>query len=359
MTVLDPPKLLLDKAALVNGAVEDLLPDLDPADFQRALAGYHGGKARPRDVLAIYEPILHTVRAGGKRIRPALCMLACEAVGGGDRALATSVGVELIHTFTLVHDDIMDNDLVRRGQPTVQALWGAPVAITVGDGLFSVAFHAIAENLGEEGVDPGNVVRVLDLAAETCLKVCEGQMLDMTFEGRGDLTVPDYLEMVQLKTGALLEFSLTAGALIGGGTDAQVEALGRYGAPVGMAFQIRDDLLDLTADEDRLGKPTGSDIRAGKRTLMVVHALEHAPREAQERLLAILDKDEDRTTGEEVDEAIGILESAGSLDAAAKLAERLTADAKAALDEVGDDAPGPEAVRALRAMADYIVGRES
>lgn len=358
MRPLEPPALLAEKADLVNEAVEAMMPDLRPADFQAALAAYHDQEVRPRDELAIYEPILHTVRAGGKRIRPALCLLACEAVGGGDRALPTSVGVELIHTFTLVHDDIMDNDLVRRGKPTVQALWGSPVAITVGDGLFSVAFHAIAQNLDTEGVEAAAVSRVLRFASETCLKVCEGQMLDMEYEKRGDLTVPDYLEMVQLKTGALLEFSLTAGALIGGGTETQVQALARFGKPLGMAFQVRDDLLDLTADEDRLKKPVGSDIRAGKRTLMVVHALQHAPAEEAERLLEILDRDEDETSQPEVTEAIEVLRSAGSLDVAAKLAERLIADSKAALAEL-DDAPGQAAVEALDQMADYIIGRES
>lgn len=350
--------MLAEKADRVNEAIEDLIPDIDPAEFQDSLSAYHDEPVQPRDELAIVEPILHTVRAGGKRIRPALCLLACEAVGGGDRAVPASVGVELIHTFTLVHDDIMDNDMVRRGQPTVQAIWGSPVAITVGDGLFSVAFHAIAQSRHREGVSGDTVVEVLELASETCLQVCEGQMLDVDFEDRGDLTVPEYLEMIQLKTGALLEFSLTAGAMAGGGTGDQVEALGAYGKPVGMAFQIQDDLLDLTADEDDLGKPVGSDVRAGKRTLMVVHALQHATPDERDRLLGILDTPEEETRQGEVHEAIEIMESTGSLDMAEKLAERLVEDSHAALDELGD-VPGPEAVEALREMADYVIGRTS
>jgi len=266
---------------MVNAAIQDHLPSTPQREgaFASSLREYLDfAKARLRPSMAVYEPMRHVVDAGGKRIRPTLCLLACEAMGAPpERALPTAVGIEFLHTFTLVHDDIMDKDLLRRNRPTVGALWGDEVAITVGDGLFALAFKAFARNAEVPGVDATRALRVVREAAEASLDLAQGQALDILYAKRGDVSVEEYLEMIRLKTGVLLDFSLRAGAVLGGGSEADVRTVSRFGAPLGIAFQIRDDVLGLIGDERALGKPVGSDIKAGKRTLAVCHALRRSP----------------------------------------------------------------------------------
>ncbi|HVL47273.1 MAG TPA: polyprenyl synthetase family protein [Candidatus Thermoplasmatota archaeon] len=345
-----------EHAVLVNGALASYLPATG-GTFAKSLAEYLAfSEKRLRPSLAVYEPMRHVVEAGGKRIRPTLCMLACEAVGGKrEMALPTAAGIEFLHTFTLVHDDIMDKDLVRRGRETVGALWGDEVAITVGDGLFALAFKAVAANADVPGVPPGRVFRVMEGAAETSLLLAQGQTMDLLMAHRADVPIDEYLEMIRLKTGVLLEFSLAAGATLGGGTKEDAEAIARFGAPLGMAFQIKDDVLDLVADEKRLGKPVGSDIRSGKRTLMVVHAMAESPDAG--RLAEILEKPAAKTTDAEVREGIRILERAGSIRFAEETAERFLSESKNALAKL-PATPGGEALEALATVADYIMHRD-
>lgn len=322
-------------AALVNDALDRYLP-------------------RGEQPSAVREPMRHVVAAGGKRIRPTLCLLAHEAVGGrAEDALPTAVGIELLHTFTLVHDDIMDKAVVRRKQPTVGALWGDDVAITVGDALFALAFEAFTSNADVPGMDPARVLAVLRRASRVSLELAQGQTLDLLHAKRANVTVEEYLEMIHLKTGVLLEFSLAAGALLAGADRVMVEALGAFGAPLGVAFQIRDDVLDLAGDPARLGKPLGGDIRTGKRTLMVAHAFEHSPRAA--RLAEILDTAPNATSDVDVREAISILENAGSLAFARAVAEARLEEAKRALARLPARSQDLEA---LGGLADYILHRE-
>lgn len=332
-----------EHARLVNDAL--------PAFLARAAPVGNGSHAAAAFALA--EPMRHVVEAGGKRIRPTLCLLAHEAAGGrAEDALPTAVGIELLHTFTLVHDDIMDKSRERRARTTVGAKWGDDVAITVGDALFAAAFDAIASNAEIAGMQPRRVVDVTRLAARVCLDLAHGQTLDLLHAKRGDVTVEEHLEMVRLKTGVLLEFSLASGAMLAGATDAQIRALSRFGAPLGVAFQIRDDILDLVGDARRLGKPTGGDVRMGKRTLMVAHAFEHSDR--ADRLARILDAAPHETTSADVREAVAILEDAGSLRFAQDRAEAYLADAKAALARLPGESQG---LSALAGIADYILHR--
>jgi geranylgeranyl pyrophosphate synthase len=299
-------------------------------------------------------PMRHVVAAGGKRIRPALCLLAHEAVGGKPQdALPTAVGIELLHTFTLVHDDIMDKASLRRARPTVGALWGTDIAITVGDALFALAFESFTSNAEVPGMDPARVLAVVRRAARVSADLAQGQTLDLLQSRRRDVSVEEYLEMVRLKTGVLLEFSLAAGAMLGGADAQLVAALSAFGAPLGAAFQIRDDLLDITGDPAKLGKPLGGDVRTGKRTLMVAHAFAHSPRAS--RLAEILDQAADHTRDDDVREAIAILEAAGSIAFARAVAERRLTEAKSALERV----PGrPRELVALAGLADYVLRRE-
>lgn len=351
---------MLERAQWVQQEIDRILPDIRPLKFYESLKEYlELSRHRIRPSMAVYEPIRHVVEAGGKRIRPTLCLLACEAVGGDpQRALPTAAAIELIHTFSLIHDDVMDEDLVRRGRPTVAAIWGNPVAIAAGDGLFALAFGAIARNANVPGISAEATLQLLRRASETCFDVCRGQTMDLLLEEDDDPTVERYLEMIRLKTGILLEFALEAGATLGGGTRTQVDTIKRFGAPLGMAFQIKDDLLNLTGTEAVLGKPRGSDIVRGKRTLMVVHAFEHGTRQDVRALRAFLDRPESKTSPKDVESAIGILRQTGSLEYAERTAEQYIHEAKAALKALPHSEAG-EALRALHDMADFVIHREA
>ncbi|MDD5111011.1 MAG: polyprenyl synthetase family protein [Candidatus Altiarchaeota archaeon] len=240
----------------------------------------------------IREMMEHPIKAGGKRVRPALLLLACEIVGGSpDKALPAAASVELLHTFTLVHDDMMDHDMERRGRPTVHAIWGDEMGIIVGDTLYSAAFRALMD-LKKHKVPEGRILDVMEELIRANAELHEGQILDMLYSKRSDVLEGEYLKMIGKKTGALLESSLRMGAIVGGGSKKEVDALGRFGMCLGLAFQIKDDILGLTADEKELGKPVGSDICEGKKSLPVLHAIRNAKESERERLSAILERRE-------------------------------------------------------------------
>ncbi|MBI2077724.1 MAG: polyprenyl synthetase family protein [Euryarchaeota archaeon] len=352
-------EIMLDRAQLVNREIDRMLPDIRPLKFYESLKEYlEISKQRVRPSMAVYEPIRHVVEAGGKRIRPTLCLLACEAVGGDyKKALPTAVAIELVHTFTLIHDDVMDEDLVRRGRPTAAAIWGNPIAITAGDGLFAIAFRSIAENAKVPGVRRESVLRLVQMLSDTCLGLSQGQTMDLLLEEEADPQIEQYLEMIRLKTGVLLEFALKSGAIIGGGTEQQVEMIGKFGAPLGMAFQIKDDLLNLTGTEEILGKPRGSDIVRGKKTLMVVHGFHNANRRDANRLRTILDLPDSKCPPKVVEEAIGILKEAGSLEFAERMADDLIKEAKSYLTAL-PRSEATDALRALQEMADFVIHRD-
>ena len=202
----------------------------------------------------------HLIKAGGKKLRPSLVVLSCEAVGGkSEDALKTAAAIEFIHTFSLIHDDIMDKDEMRRGKPSVHVLWGEPMAILAGDTIFSKAFEAIAET-NMENVPPQKIIDALKTVVDSCIKLCEGQALDIGFEGNLDVMEDEYLNMIYKKTGALIAAATKAGAIMGGGTEEQIEALSEYGRLIGLAFQIQDDYLDVVSDAEKIGKPVGSDM---------------------------------------------------------------------------------------------------
>lgn len=343
-----------DHARLVNHAIDRYLPRSDEP-FASSLREYLDlGARRLRPSFALFEPMRHVVAAGGKRIRPTLCLLAHEAVGGrAEDALPTAVGIEFLHTFTLVHDDIMDKALVRRSRPTLGALWGDEVAMTVGDALFALAFDAFTAQAEVRGMDPARVLPVVREASRVSMDLAHGQAMDLLQAKRSDVTVAEYVGMIRLKTGVLLEFSLRAGARLAGADRATVDALSRFGGPLGVAFQIRDDLLDLVGDPRRLGKPQGGDVRTGKRTLMVAHAFEHSAQAT--RLAAILDLPPEETGDAEVREAIRILEAAGSLAFARAQAEAHLREAKEALRHLSGRSSELEA---LAGIADYVLHRE-
>jgi geranylgeranyl diphosphate synthase type I len=212
----------------------------------------------------------------GKRIRPVLCLLACEAVGGSpELAAPAAAAIELVHAFTLIHDDVADQDELRRGRPTVWRRWGVGQAVTAGDALYSLAGLCLG-HLDANRLRHDVICATHHELHEAVLALCEGQQLDISFEGRADVAVEDYLQMIGLKTGALLAAAAGIGALTGGADVETSNRLRRFGRQLGVCFQVCDDLLGIWGDPAQTGKPVGGDLLRRKRSLPVIHALSHA-----------------------------------------------------------------------------------
>lgn len=301
----------------------------------------------PDEPAGLYAPVRYVLDGGGKRIRPALVLLAAEAFGGEGaraRALGPALGVEVFHNFTLVHDDIMDHAATRRGRPTVHERWDEPTAILAGDLMMGLAARLV---VGAKGAD---AAALAEAHYRTVALLCEGQTLDMAFETRRDVTVDEYLAMIDRKTGALLAHALEVGALLGGAAPDAVRALAEAGVTLGRAFQIQDDLLDLTADPETWGKPVGGDLVEGKRTFLVLTARPRAEAADADWLDAVLDGGLDPDQIPAVRDRLAAL---GVLDAAAEAVTRHTAAGRAALDALP---PGP-AADALRRLALGLASR--
>lgn len=213
----------------------------------------------------------------GKRIRPVLCLLCCEACGGDwERALPAAAAVELVHNFSLIHDDIEDGDSTRRGRPTVWSIWGVPQALNAGDTLFTLA-HLALFRLSDRGVPPETVLSALRILLQACLRLTEGQFLDLRFESQEEVSVEDYLFMVARKTAELLSAACELGALVAGSSPKVRQRLRAFGYHAGIAFQMQDDILGIWGDPAVTGKPVGSDLRRGKKTFPVLYALSREP----------------------------------------------------------------------------------
>lgn len=301
---------------------------------------------------SLQEASLYLTKAGGKMLRPNLAIISAIAVGGKkEHALGVAAALELIHTFSLIHDDIMDDDDMRRGKPSVHKVWDEAIAILAGDTLFSKAFEIII-NTDQGEVSPDRINGALATVADACVKICEGQALDISFEGRYDVSFDEYSHMIYKKTGALIAAATKAGAIVGGADDETVEIMYEYGRLIGQAFQIQDDYLDLISDEDELGKPVGSDIVEGKMTIIVIKALEEASPEDKEKLLKILKGD--NTSQADVDVAMDLLDKYGALEYARSVASSNVKEAK----EIIKILPDSESKQALEMIADFVLERK-
>ena len=217
----------------------------------------------------LYGPVKYGMEAGGKRLRPVMVLMGAEAFGGDvQKAVEPAVGVELFHNFTLLHDDVMDNSALRRGRPSVHARWDANTAILSGDTMLTLATEYVTR------VDDVLLRRVLGAFDRMALDVYEGQRLDMDFEKAENVTIDEYIEMIKLKTGALLGFAVMLGALIGGASEEDARRMYDFGMMLGVAFQIEDDWLDTFGDSSTFGKPIGNDIRQNKQTYLLVSGLQ-------------------------------------------------------------------------------------
>ena len=294
------------------------------------------------------EASVYLTRAGGKMLRPALTLITAEAVGGNrESALKSAAAIELIHTFSLIHDDIMDQDDMRRGMPSVHKVWGEDVAILAGDTLFSKAFEII---IGSEGTSSEQNNKALATVADACVKICEGQASDMGFEERFDVSEDEYMEMIFKKTGALKAAATKVGAIMGGASEEVIDAMYEYGRLIGLAFQIQDDYLDIAADEETLGKPIGSDIGKGKMTIIAIKGLASVD---DGRLLEILKAE--NNSQDEIDEAVEILTNCGAIEYARNLAQESVVKAKEVL-EILDDSSSKQI---LVDIADFVLERSA
>ena len=328
-----------ERRELVNDAIAEMLPIQRPE--------------------RLYEASRYLLDAGGKRLRPAVLLLAGEALEGvdpfaedyrsfGDEdidLMAAAVSIEVIQSFTLIHDDIMDDDDVRRGVPAVHREYDLETAILAGDTLYSKAFECMLET----GAPADRSVRALDELATTCTRICEGQALDVEFENRGSVAPEEYIEMVEYKTAVLYAAAASIPAIILGADDEVVEALCGYGLDVGRAFQIQDDLLDLTTPSDTLGKQRGSDLVEGKRTLISLHAREHGV-----NVDALVPHERESVTEDDIDAALDELDEVGSIEYARETAKEYVERGKGRLEIL----PDGEARRTLEDIADYLVERK-
>ncbi len=315
---------------------------LEPSELYRELYGmlrYHLGWA-DRDL----QPVQ---LATGKRVRPLLLLWCCEAQGGNWRqALPAAAGLELLHNFTLIHDDIEDGDRMRRGRETLWTVWGLPQALNAGDALFALAYAAFLR-LHETGLPAALVVEALARFTETVLRIAQGQFLDMGFESQREVAVEAYLEMIAGKTAALVALACELGGMLAQAPATRIAALHEFGHALGMAFQMRDDWLGLWGDPQVTGKPVGADLLRRKKSLPILHGLAHS---AEFRALW----EESHQDEAWVRRALAALERAGSAAYTQALAESWHQRALEALAR--SQGTGPAQVR-LEEMTQQLLAR--
>ncbi|WP_456330081.1 polyprenyl synthetase family protein [Archaeoglobus sp.] len=309
------------RAEIINKAIEELLPEKEP--------------------LGLYKAARHLIKAGGKRLRPVISLLTAEALGKDYRKIIpAALSIETIHNFTLVHDDIMDRDEMRRGVPTVHRIYGEATAILAGDTLFAEAFKLLtACDVESEGIR-----KATEMLSDVCIKICEGQYYDMSFEERETVSEEEYLKMVELKTGVLIAASAAMPAILFGEDEKVVKALWDYGLLSGVGFQIQDDLLDLT---EETGKDWGSDILKGKKTLIVIKAFEKG--------IKLKTFGKGKADASEIREDIEKLRECGAIDYAAKKAREMAEEAKRKLDIL----PESKAKEILLELTNFLVTRKA
>jgi geranylgeranyl diphosphate synthase type II len=295
---------------------------------------------------SLYIPARYVLAAGGKRIRPVLTLLACEAVGGNSAdALFAAAGIEILHNFTLVHDDIMDHANTRRGRLTVHEKWDENVALLAGDVLLAFAYRSLLKTKSSRAQEINRVF------TEAIITICEGQSLDKEFESRHRVHVNEYLFMIEKKTGKLVSAAAQVGALVGNASSAHLEVLRRYGEYVGRAFQIQDDLLDIVADDKKFGKTLGGDLVEGKKTFLLLEAMRRAKGEQKKILQRVFTNN--GVSRKEVPIFRQIYEDTGAIESAKHRIEVDITDAKNQLSMLS---PSP-ARETLAWLADKLLHR--
>lgn len=303
-----------------------------------------------RQTSASFEPVSeitsYLLGGGGKRLRPALLLLSARYAGRtkSDGAIRLGAVVELLHSATLIHDDVIDSANTRRGRPSANSRWGNHRSVLVGDWLYMLSFQMALEERN---------FRILDILIDLTQKMVEGELIQLEKIGRIDVTEQDALRLATYKTACLFSGCARLGAVLGGLEDAREEALAEYGRYAGLAFQLVDDLLDFTASAEQLGKPVLSDLKEGKVTLPLIYAMENGHRDARELVARVLEEKEFDSVRPET--IVALVQESGALDRARNLAHEYARRAKACLNGHGDS----EYARALLTLPDFILEREN
>ena len=306
-----------------------------------------------KETRGLYEPIEYTLASGGKRLRPHLAIIAAEAVINGglinsmDDVLPAALALEVFHNFTLVHDDVMDRAEVRRGQETVHRKWNNNTSILSGDQMLIEAYKLLAQ------VPAPKLPQVLKWFNEMATGVCEGQQYDMEFEHMSQVSIEDYLKMIELKTSVLLANAMRIGGYIAGADHSQQEALYQYGLNIGIAFQIQDDILDVYGDPKTFGKAIGGDICCNKKTILLLTALDTSDAESKAELLQWLMATDQKE--EKIAAVTALYNRIGVREACEVVLEEYTSKALAQLDLL----PANSATETLRELAEQLAIRKS
>ena len=289
----------------------------------------------------------------GKALRPTLCLLACEATGGSVRqSMPAAVALELIHNFSLIHDDIQDRDETRHHRATLWVLWGVPKAMVAGNALRVVADTCL-ERLVSEGVEVGQALKVTGLLTEAYLEMIEGQYLDLSYEGRPDIGIDDYLDMISKKAGALIRCAVNMGAALGTRNPDTLATLSDFGRSLGYAFQIRDDYLGVWGEEATTGKPVGADIRRKKNSFPVVYAMSAATGRDRETLKNTYEQE--HLSDDDVDTVLDLMDRMNVREAAHRLAAY---HCDAALEALSAAEVDPDIRREAEALVNFLVVRQ-
>ncbi len=288
---------------------------------------------------------------GGKRFRPIMCLLTTSALGGDiDTAIPVGASLELIHNFSLIFDDIQDNDELRRFRPTIWAVIGKPRALNIGGGMHGLV-NVSSLRLRDKGVPADTILEIMEMLSSSILELFEGQEMDLSFEERDDVTVDEYVTMVGKKTAALVEASCATGAMLATDDKEKVDQLATFGRSIGIAFQIQDDVLGIWKDPKKMGTPLGSDIRNHKKSLPVLYALNNANKKDRKLILTAYHKEQ--MSDEDVKAVMDVMERCGAREHAESVAEDYAKKGMAALDaaDLPDDAE-------LRTIARFLIHRE-
>ncbi len=309
-------------------------------------------KGRPE---TLHKASLHLIKAGGKRLRPFIVLATARMLSGASgeaRALPLAAAVELFHNFTLIHDDIIDKDEFRRGVQTTHIAYGLEWALLAGDFLFAESLRIMEDGL-ERGLGYEDLGRAMLILSRAAKRVSEGQGYDMQFEKRWDVDTNDYLEMIYLKTGALIEASAMLGGVAALEDDEVINLLGEYGRLIGIAFQIKDDILGIYGDPVKTGKPIYSDLRQGKKTILIIYTLNKVDENMKEKVKNVMGRKVDEDKYREVAE---LIKESGALKYAEDMAYNMSRRALRILD--GLDVVDDEAREALKELALFVVERD-
>ena len=296
----------------------------------------------------LYEPISYTLLQSGKRLRPVLCLLANEMFDGDEQqALWPALALETFHNFTLIHDDFMDKAPLRRGKETVYQKWNADIAILSGDAMLAMAF--------QYALKPMKGAELAKQLGKVAIEICEGQQMDLNFETLGNVTIPEYLEMIRLKTAVLLATALQMGATVAGAKEADIQHLYDFGINMGMSFQLQDDILDLYSDVAVFGKRHGGDIADNKKTYLYLKALELASEKDRKRLEHLFTLRMDHDEEEKIEEVQAIYDRLHVKEAVEQVMldyDRMAIEALSAIDLP------EEKKKHLRTYAELLSGRK-